>query len=30
LNYSVGEKTIGTEVIFVSDALVAPTMGGFK
>lgn len=30
LNYSAGEKTIGTEVIFVSDALIAPMMGGFK
>jgi DNA adenine methylase len=30
LNYSAGQKTFGKEVIFVSDALTAPNMQGFK
>lgn len=30
LNYSAGQKTFGREVIFVSDAIKAPNMQGFK
>lgn len=30
LNYSAGEKTIGSEVIFVSDAITPPTVKGFQ
>lgn len=30
LNYSAGEKTVGTEVIFVSDAIISPAVDGFK
>jgi DNA adenine methylase len=30
LNYSAGEKTIGTEVIFVSDSIVPPNVQGFQ
>ncbi|MBF0268048.1 MAG: DNA adenine methylase [Alphaproteobacteria bacterium] len=30
LNYSAGEKTIGSEVIFLSDSLSMPEVGGFS
>lgn len=30
LNYSAGEKKVGSEVIFVSDALTAPEVQGFR
>lgn len=30
LNYSAGEKTLGTEVIFLSDALAPPTVDGYR
>ena len=30
LNYSAGEKTVGSEVIFVSDALIAPQISRFS
>ena len=30
LNYSAGEKSVGTEVIFVSDALSTPDVRGFN
>ena len=30
LNYSAGEKTIGTEVIFLSDSIVPPNVQGFQ
>jgi DNA adenine methylase len=30
LNYSAGEKSVGSEVIFLSDALIAPDVTGFN
>jgi DNA adenine methylase len=30
LNYSAGEKSVGSEVIFLSDALLAPKVQGFS
>ncbi len=30
LNYSANEKSVGTEVIFLSDALTPPSISGFK
>lgn len=30
LNYSAGEKSVGTEVIFLSDTLTAPDVNGFS
>ena len=30
LNYSAGTKTIGTEVIYLSDSIICPTVPGFR